>query len=152
MKPSFQQTLAAVVGSAALMAIHPSALAEWTYDTLHGTACKPAGAGNAGIIASTGGISNANTVETTVLCPVMRTIPAPTTGYRVYVNGRDVQKCWLYSRASTGEPLWSALMTGSDPRRRVTALMPGTSPTQSSQVVECNLPPNGAIYSLEFVQ
>lgn len=145
--------VASILGSAASMAAHPPALAAWTYDTLHGSACKAAGGCNAGIRASTGGISNANAIATTVLCPVMRTIPAPTTGYRAYVNGSGMtNNCRLHSRSHTGSLLWSALMTGTDAGKRVTAVLPADSPMQSSQVVVRKLPPGGAIFSLEFVQ
>lgn len=153
MKRFLKQSLAATLGSAALMSIHPSALAAWTYDTLHATACVAAGGADPAIRAEVGGIRNTAGAAVTVLCPVMRTIAAPTTGYRVYANGSAlVGACWLHSRAATGEALWSALMTGADSGRRVTAVLPSDSPTQSAQVIECKLPPGGAIYSLEFVQ
>ena len=156
MKSSLKQALAVALGSSALVAVHPSALAAWTYDTLHGTVCKPAGTGGIGaaISASTSGIRNTSAVATVVvLCPVIRTVPAPVIGYRVYVNGSGLaNNCRLYSQAYTGSTLWSAVMTGTDAGKRVTAVLPGDSPTQSSQVVECRLPPNGAITHLEFVQ
>jgi hypothetical protein len=153
MKSSLKQALALALGCAALMSIHPSAFAVWNYDTLHGTACRPVDAQRSGISATTTGIRNSSLVAMTVLCPVIRTVAVETIGYRVYVNGSGlVNACRLYSQSHTGNPLWSALMTGADSGRRVTAVLPGDSPTQSSQVIECKLPPAGAIYSLEYVQ
>jgi len=140
-------------GAIALAGIDRSAMAEWTYDTVPGMACKAAGKGTAdGIVTSTAGITNVTATPASVLCPVVRTIAVPSIGYRVYVNGQGLlNACRLYSHANTGGVLAVQLMAGSE-HKVTSVLAPEHVPGESSQVVQCALVPGGWIYSLEFVQ
>ncbi|MEJ8849558.1 hypothetical protein [Variovorax rhizosphaerae] len=138
-----------------LLGLPSPAHAEWVYDTLHGSACNVEGTSSpANLRRTVTGSTNVGTTPLSVICPVLRTIVAPTIGYRVYANGSGLSgACRLFSMANTGGMLSALAMSGTDAGRRVTALMPATlTPEQSHQAVLCTLPAGGVIYSLEFVQ
>jgi hypothetical protein len=153
----FESPRAAALAAAvtALLGLSFPAQAEWLYDTLPGSACHVEGSGDpASLRRTVTGATNVGTAPLAVICPVLRTVIAPATGYRVYANGAGLYgACRMFSMANTGGLLSALTMTGTEAGRRVTGLMPAAqTPELSHQSVVCTLPPGGVIYSLEFVQ
>ncbi len=147
--------LSILLSTLGLSSMPRQALAVWSMDTLHGTACKPYGNSNvSGLQSGQKGVYNTTAFTLSVMCPVLRTEEVASTGYRVYVNGSALAgRCWLYSQSATGNTLRVQGMTGASDGRRVTSVLAAAdAPALSSQAVRCDLAPGTWIYNLEFVQ
>lgn len=148
----FTKTLALLAFGSALIGLHGSAMA---LTTEHGSICKPYGNSNtAGLHASIYGVSNYSGAGLSVICPVVRTVPAPAGGFSVWVDGSaaasDTTYCSLYSINYDGTYLGAVSFSATGSFTRLLTLT--AVPFFSSQSVYCYVPNNGSIHDVEPVQ
>ena len=151
----FTKTLALLALVSALIGLPGSAMA---LTTEHGSICKPYGNSNtAGLYSSIYGASNYSGTGLSIICPVVRTVPAPLGGYSVWVDGAsaasDTTYCSLYSVDYNGTYLGAASFSATGPNfTRLLTLPASQVPYYSSQSVYCYVPNNGSISDVEPIQ
>jgi hypothetical protein len=156
MKAIAKFVASATFGAGAMLALSGSALA---LTTDHGTTCTAYGSTTtAGVYSYVNGTYNYSGGYLGLICPVVRTIPAPSAGYQVWVDGTTASGtsgyCALYSYDYTGAYMGS-VSTGTLPAGRFSRILtlPALQvPTWSSQSIYCYLPTSGGISDVEPVQ
>jgi hypothetical protein len=154
-KSPLTRALASLALGSALIGLHGSAMA---LTTEHGSICKPYGNSNtAGLFSSIYGVGNYSGGALSIICPVVRTVPAPAGGYSVWVDGKsaasDTTSCSLYSINYDGSYLGVASFSAPGPTfTRLLTLPQSQVPFFSSQSVYCYVPNNGSITDIEPVQ
>ena len=124
--------------------------------TEHATVCKPFGdSSTPGLNSRINGVFNFSGVSLGVVCPVVRTVAAPATGYSVWVDGTastGSAYCSLYSFNYNQTLMGAVSFSATGVFSRLLTLPQSQVPFYSSQVVSCSLPPNGVLYDVEPVQ
>jgi hypothetical protein len=145
--------LALVAG--ALMGAHGSAAAA-PLTTVNGNTCKPYGnSSTAGLYSYTNSVYNGSGAAMYVVCPVVRTVPALSTGYTVWVDGNAASgttSCYLYSYNYTGAYLGGVSFSTTGAFDKTLTLPQSQVPTYSSQSLLCYVPAGGSMYDVEPVQ
>ena len=154
-KPSLHSLILSIALCAA-GAGHGSASA---LTTTPGNTCRAQGPVNtAGDILwiSTPSLFNASSTQSVnIVCPVMRTIAAPSSGYSVWLDGYSPagMSCSFISYNYNVNLLGRTLYTIPAGTFDILMTLPASLvPTYSTQVISCNLPPGGQIFDIEPVQ
>lgn len=149
------KSLASLALGTLACAAAPSAFA---LTTEHASVCNPYGYTNqAGFFRGINGLFNYSGSSNSIVCPVVRTIAAPSTGFQVWVDGTvggsGTGTCTLYSYDYTGVYKGSVSVTVGPGFFDKLITLPQTAvPTFSSQSVLCYLPTSSGIYDVEPVQ
>jgi hypothetical protein len=155
MKSISKLALSAMVSACGLVGLQGSAFA---LTTEHGTICKAYGNSNtANLYSYTNGVVNGSAAAMGVICPVVRTIAAPASGFSVWVDGSGgtgTAYCTLYSYNYTGAYLGSVSFNATGNFTRLVTLPQAQVPFYSSQAVYCYLPGSsqGRLFDIEPVQ
>jgi hypothetical protein len=156
MKSLSKFALSATLGACGLLGLSSSAFA---LTTENGSICKAYGSTTTpGIYSYVNGTYNYSGNFTSLLCPVVRTIPAPSGGYSVWVDGTTGTAgggyCYLYSY-DYDATYKGSVGTGPLPVGKFDRLLTLTAaqvPFYSSQSVYCYLPNGGGVFDVEPVQ
>ena len=151
----FRRSLSAVALLFALFGAHGSAFA---LTTEHATICKPYGNSNTpGLNSYVTGVFPSPQTQAMVVCPVVRTAPAPANGYSVWVDGyagNYSTYCTLFSYNYDNTYLGSVtVQIGPNVTFHKLLTLPQSQvPALSSQGVYCALPDGAGLYDIEPVQ
>ena len=153
MNTFFKLALTPLLAAGACAGMTGAAIAAPQQTTINASICKPSGdSATAGLFSMPQGVTNNAGVALSVVCPVVRTWPAPAAGYSVVVDGSPNGEitCVLSSYNNKGTPLGSigkALVNGS----ATLTLAQAVVPAGSSQTILCRLPNKASLYDIEPV-